>query len=179
MTDTTPDMFPSYKTTMQILESEADIEKVGDYNEDTHTEYMRMAAWRWKRISDIACHTVCPHHSVDLRELGGLNYSVRHPASFRAFLKKISLRGPGHASKLVERIGKIARFFRSAITFTEAHRLFSRELKHFSLEFVRSRRGSISALSSRSFQHLRQRLASSPWKLSGRKRKKSTHLSKE
>ena len=79
------------------------------------------------------------------------------------------VRGPGHASKLVERIGKIARFFRSAMTFTEAHRLLSRELNHFSLEFVRSRRESISVLSSRSFQHLRQRLASSPWKIDSHK----------
>ena len=48
MADVTPEMFPNYRATMQASESEADIGKVGDYNEDTHVEYTGTAAWRWK-----------------------------------------------------------------------------------------------------------------------------------
>jgi hypothetical protein len=149
MADVTPEMFPNYRATMQASESEADIGKVGDYNEDTHVEYTGTAAWRWNRISDMARNILSPHKFEDLKELGELGYSVRHSASFHALLKKISQRGPGHASKIVDNIGKIAKFSRSAVTFTEAHSLLSRQLTHFSLKFVQSRRESISMLSSR------------------------------
>lgn len=128
---------------------------------------MSMAASRWKRISDMV-HSLMPAYEFeDLKELGELNYSVRHSATFRALLKKISQRGPGHASKLLDKIGKVARFFRSTVTFTEAHSLLSREVTHFKLDFVPSRQECISVLSSRTLQHLKIRLSSSPWQLDG------------
>jgi hypothetical protein len=165
MTNVTPEMFPKYKATMHTSESEADIERIGDYNEDTHVEHMRLAAWRWNRISYMTLNMVPPHEVEDLKELGELTYSVRHSATFRALLKKISQRRPGSSSKLVDKIGKVARFFRSSVTFTEAHSLLSHELTRFNLECVRSRQESNTVLSSRTLQHLRVRMASSSWKL--------------
>jgi len=72
-----------------------------------------------------------------IKGLAHLAYDVRHSDSFRALLKAIFRQPHGYASQIVERVGKIAKLFRSVVTFAQVAASASLRSKH--IKFDKSR----------------------------------------
>jgi hypothetical protein len=109
MADTTPEIFPRYKAMMRVSESKADIESIREYDENTHVEYMYTAANRWNRMLEVVRNITFPPELKDVKTLAELTYMVHRSTPVRALARKVSRRGPGHALKTVEKIGKIVK----------------------------------------------------------------------
>ncbi|OLE52394.1 MAG: hypothetical protein AUG51_18320 [Acidobacteria bacterium 13_1_20CM_3_53_8] len=158
MTSILSETLPKYKFTARSSESRADIESIGEYSPSTHASYMRLSQSRWARMRDMAGQISSSAEHQTLKSLASLAYEVRRSTSFRIMLEQLSRRGRGHVSKIVEKVGKLARFYRSAITFAHTAVEFGSNSDTFIVKAVTSRPQSVNILSSVTVDQLRRRL---------------------
>jgi hypothetical protein len=103
------------------------------------------------------------HHVV--KSLASLAYEVRHSTSFRAILQHLTWGGRGDVFRIIEKIGKVARFYRSAVTFVHTAIGICSNSDGFTVEAVSSKLQCVNVLSSRTVDQLNKRLPTSSIKL--------------
>jgi hypothetical protein len=103
-------------------------------------------------------------HQV-VKSLASLAYEVRHSTSFRTMLQHLTWGERGNVLRIIEKIGKVARFYRSAITFVHTAAEFCTNSDGFAVEAVSSKLQSVNVLSSRTVDQLNKRLPASSIKL--------------
>ena len=159
------DALPKCRSTAQSSESTADVENLGKYSSSTHMDYMRLSQSRWTQMLAIVSQMSSSTEHQVLKSLANLAYEVRHSTSFRTILEHLSRRGRGNVFRIIEKIGKIARFYRSAITFVRVAVEFCSNSEGFTVEAVSSKLQCVNVLSSRMVDQLNRRLPPSSTKL--------------
>ena len=109
-------------------ESTQDVELLGRYCDETHGSYMCLCEDRMRQLKKLTAEVIHPSTTGELealKNLGQLTYSVRRSSSFKHFVQAnlnrkwergISL---PTTSKIIERIGKISKFYRAALAMTD------------------------------------------------------------
>ncbi|KAG8529811.1 uncharacterized protein KY384_005292 [Bacidia gigantensis] len=109
-------------------ESTQDMEFLGRYGDETHGPYMRLCEDRMRQLKKLTAEVIHPSTTSELKalnNLGQLAYSVRRSSSFKHFVQANlnRKREPGISlptvSKIIERIGKISKFYRAALAMTD------------------------------------------------------------
>jgi hypothetical protein len=103
---------------VQHSESRADTEALGDYNSWTHEDYMQLATSRWKRMAGFIDLVKDCSDPEAVKALVRLAYEVRRSDTFRSLLEGLFQHRQHHVSRVLDKVGKIAKFFRSAVTLT-------------------------------------------------------------
>ena len=157
---------PSHRA--QHSESMADIETIGDYNSRTHEEFMQLAASRWRRMLELTDRVKISSDPEAIKCLARLAYDVRRSDTFRALLETLFRQPRHHASKIVERVGKLAKFFRSAVTLAQVAASGSLGSKHIKVESIPSISRSIDILRARNVADMVKRAPALSGKLASR-----------
>lgn len=99
-------------------ESRADIETLGDYSSSTHEEYKQLATNRWRMMVDLVEQVKDDSSPEAVEALARLAYEVRRSDTFRSLLEILFQQQRYDVSRILDKIGKISKFFRSAVTLT-------------------------------------------------------------
>ena len=106
---------------MQASETQADIEMLGEYSGDTHQAYMQCSLERWNQLFSLI-QEVSSSSSTDqqIRQIARRAYQVRRSSSFKVLLQNLCRNGKYHMTKIMEKLGKVAKFYRAAITIIDS-----------------------------------------------------------
>src|SRR6266487_748545 len=75
--------YPLYNPSVCHRESKDDIEKLGDYCADTHSEYIKVSHRRWTDITGLVRQISSSENQQAVKSLAYLTYQVRQSTSFR------------------------------------------------------------------------------------------------
>lgn len=128
-------------------------------------DYIRLSQSRWAQMLAIIRQMSSSTEHQVVKSLASLAYEVRHSTSFRTMLQNLTWGERGDVFKIIEKIGKVARFYRSAITFVHTAAEFCSNSDGFTVEAVSSKLQCVNALSSRTVDQLNKRLPTSSIKL--------------
>jgi OTT_1508-like deaminase len=118
---------PTFSIEGEKLESSQDIERLGIPCPENHSLYMEMCKDRLIEVRNLCSKLACSSDDSSLEHmvvLTRLTYDIRRSSSFKQFLQHNIQRTRRPAAitsilgHLIERAGKISRFYRAAITFT-------------------------------------------------------------
>lgn len=130
-------------------------------------DYMHLACERWSQIIKTMDQIPGSMEVNLVKSLASQAYEVRHSTSFRRLLSHYCLTRSSNLSKIIEKLGKIARFGRAAATIVQFASSVDHAYTSFCLEFVESCQRQINILSRRTVDHLRLRLPPYSTKMNG------------
>jgi OTT_1508-like deaminase len=161
-----PGEYPRYRTSDCHHESKEDVKYLGTYCTDTHVEYMQMSYQRLTDIVELVHRICCSENQQSMTSLASLTYRVRQSSSFRLLLEFLSQNRYNHASKMVEKVGKISKFYRSAVTIVRVAATFCSDVSSLKVVSLVSQKWPIGVLSSRIPADLMSRVPpASRWRL--------------
>jgi hypothetical protein len=126
---------------------------------------MRLSQSRWTQLLAIIRQMSSSTEHQVMKSLASLAYEVRHSTSFRTMLQYLTWGERGDVFRIIEKIGKVARFYRSAITFVHTAAEFCSNSDGFTVEAVSSKLQCVNVLSLRTVDQLNKRLPTSSIKL--------------
>jgi len=142
-------------------ESKEDIENLGEYCRNTHSKYIELSRQRWTAISELVYEITSVENLEALKVLAELAYQVRRSTSFQNLLAFLHPNQQARIRKIVERIGKISKFYRAAVTIVRVAEKHCRSVSSICVKVIGFPKQSITLLSSRSSRHLESRLPES------------------
>ncbi|KAH6668366.1 hypothetical protein B0J14DRAFT_704039 [Halenospora varia] len=134
-----------------------DIKRVGEHGSCRHEDSPQLAASRWKEMRQLIDRLHVASDFEAIKRLARLAYDVRRSDCLRVLLKT-HCRQRHHSSKIVERLGKIAKFFRSAVSLIHVAASAAVRFKHIKVETVPSRSRSITLLHDHTVEKMEKRL---------------------
>ena len=149
---------PLYNPSVSHRESKEDIERLGEYCTDTHSEYVKLSYKRWTDITALVHQIVTTKNQQAVKSLANLAYQVRQSASFRGFLTFVYQHQQTCVTKIVEQIGKISKFYRCALTIIQVAAKFCKDVSYICVKTLGFLKRAISLLSSRHPMDLANRL---------------------
>jgi OTT_1508-like deaminase len=147
-----------YNPSAAHRESKEDIERLGEYCADTHSEYVKLCQKRWAAITTLAHQTVTTQDRQAAKSLTDLAYQVRQSTSFRNLLTSVFQHQQTRVTKIVEQIGKISRFYRCALTIVQVAAKFCKDVSYVCVKTLGLPKRAISLLSTRRPVDLANRL---------------------
>ena len=121
-------VFPEIIAESSRGESKQDMDYLGRYCDETHESYMRLSEDRIRQLKKFTAKVINSSTNCELEVLNDvcqLAYSVRHSSSFKHFIQANLNRKPKPGislpttPKIIERLGKISRFYRAALAMTD------------------------------------------------------------
>lgn len=116
---------PPYVSEFGSTEATQDIERLGIHSRENHSIYMQACRDRLNQLRNLSAELICPSNRSNFQEMLVLTkvaYDVRRSSSFRQYLnhnlqktKRPEAMVPIVGS-IIERLGKISRFYRAAMT---------------------------------------------------------------
>ncbi|ERF70417.1 hypothetical protein EPUS_05236 [Endocarpon pusillum Z07020] len=149
---------PVYRTSNPHRESKEDEGRLGAYCVDTHLDYMRLSYERWKDMVDLVYRICSAEDQQSVHSLAGLTYQVRQSSSFRYLLESTVHNHSNVVAKVVERIGKISKFYRSAVTLVRVAAKHCQDIDRFRFRTLASQKRAINVLSVSNLNNLISRV---------------------
>lgn len=139
---------PLYNPSVSHRESKEDIERLGEYCTNTHSEYVKLSHKRWTDITALVHQIVTTENQQAVKSLANLAYQVRQSASFQGFLTFVYQHQQTYVTKIVEQIGKISKFYRCALTIIQVAAKFCKDVSYICVKTLGFPKRAISLLSS-------------------------------
>jgi hypothetical protein len=141
--------YPLYNPSMSHRESREDIETLGEYCADTHSEYIKLPHQRWIDMTALVHQIATTENRQASKSLADLAYQVRQSTSFRNLLAFIYPHQQTRVTKIVGQIGKISRFYRCALTIIQVAAKFCKDVSYICVKTLGFPKRTIGLLSSR------------------------------
>ena len=151
-------VYPLYNPSVFHRESKEDIERLGEYCAYTHAEYIKLSHQRWTDINALVHQVSSTENWQAAKSLADLAYQVRQSTSFRNFLAFVYQHQRTRITKMVEQMGKISRFYRSALTIIQVAAKFCKDVSYISVKTLGFPKRAVDLLSSRTPIDLASRL---------------------
>ena len=111
--------------------------EAGQNSTSEHKDSLELAASRWIEIRQLVDILAINPDSEAINQLARLAYDVRHSACFRTLLRRHYPRNH-HFSQVMESLGKVAKYFRSAVCFIQVAANSTLQTKQIKVEIVSS-----------------------------------------
>jgi hypothetical protein len=156
---------PAFASTNDSKEASHDVEQLGKHCAENHTRYMALCRSRMDELRNLSSELAdLRNRSIEkMVSLAQVAHDVRRSSSFKQFLK-FNLRASKRedvrefaAGCIVERLGKISRYYRAAVTIHAFGEKLVKNNRAIDLHAISTSRTQIPELSGRSVDDLQRR----------------------